>query len=103
VISSTAGILAVGDVKYKDIGREQWARKIKRADLYQLLLHGAAYTAPVCFLVYPHDRFLEHELGRSVTGSRTWAFAIDVKDLSGGLRKAAETMGLITRSLGAGV
>lgn len=96
VISRAAVVLAVGDVKYKDVSGEPWTKKIKRADLYQLLLHGAAYAAPVCFLIYPHDRFLEYELGKSATGSKTWAFAVDVRDLSGGLRKAAEIMGLMT-------
>jgi 5-methylcytosine-specific restriction endonuclease McrBC regulatory subunit McrC len=99
VISSAVGVLAVGDVKYKDVSGEPWTKKIKRADLYQLLLHGAAYAAPVCFLIYPHDRFLEYELGKSATGSRTWAFAIDIKDIPGSLRKAAETMGLIAGGL----
>lgn len=94
VVTSAAGVLAVGDVKYKDVAGARWAKKIKRGDLYQLLMHAAAYKAPTCFLIYPHDRFMAYDFGMSATGCRTWAFTVDLRNLPDGVSKAATAVGL---------
>jgi 5-methylcytosine-specific restriction endonuclease McrBC regulatory subunit McrC len=67
---------AVGDVKYKI-----WTGAPAPSDLYQLLSHAAALGAKRSFLVFPGDQFQEKQLGVSVTGCRTWLFAIDVRDM----------------------
>lgn len=82
-------VLAVGDVKYKD-----WAKGIKRSDLYQLLIHAAAFNSPLCFLIYPHHKFECVDLGKSATDCATYGFAVDVRDLPAGLKRASKEMGL---------
>jgi len=69
-------VVAVGDVKYK-----VWTGKATRSDLYQLLVHAAAFGCRTSFLVYPHDSFEEVDLGPSKVGSSTRLFALDVMDL----------------------
>ena len=73
-------MVGVGDAKYK-----AWSGDPARSDLYQLLVHAASFSSPVCFLVYAHDSFRSIFMGQSVTGASTHAFALDVTDLSGGV------------------
>jgi 5-methylcytosine-specific restriction endonuclease McrBC regulatory subunit McrC len=80
VLMQDGGIVGVGDAKYK-----AWTGDPSRADLYQLLVHGASFASPVCFLAYAHDSFASSFIGQSVTGAATYAFAIDVNDLTGGV------------------
>lgn len=75
--SLTAG---VGDAKYKE-----WSRQPARSDIYQLLVHAAAFDAQVAFLVYPNDRFEVTEVGESVTGCSVHSFGIDLTTLSAGV------------------
>ena len=82
--------VAVGDVKYKDWDRSAGGRP----DLYQLLVHSAAFDATTSFLVYPHDRFQAVDLGHAVTGPRTWLFSVDVRAIRSGVQRCAQTLGL---------
>jgi 5-methylcytosine-specific restriction endonuclease McrBC regulatory subunit McrC len=89
VRSNAEGVMAVGDVKYKD-----WSGAPAAADLYQLLVHAATYDAALGFLIYPHDRYEFRHLGESSTGCDTWLFAGDVRDLRSSLKAAAAEMKL---------
>jgi 5-methylcytosine-specific restriction endonuclease McrBC regulatory subunit McrC len=80
----------VGDVKYKDWERAAGAR----ADLYQLLVHAAAFDGESSFLVYPHDKFEAVELGDAVTGSTCSLFAVDVRDVPSSVRRCAARLGI---------
>jgi 5-methylcytosine-specific restriction endonuclease McrBC regulatory subunit McrC len=80
----------VGDVKYKDWERAAGAR----ADLYQLLVHAAAFDGGSSFLVYPHDKFEAVELGDAVTGSTCSLFAIDVRDVASSVRRCVARLGI---------
>ena len=53
--ASSGECLAIGDVKYKDWPGD--SSEGLHGDLYQLLVHAAAFEAGSAFLVYPHDRF----------------------------------------------
>lgn len=80
----------VGDVKYKD-----WERAAgTRADLYQLLVHAAAFDGDTSFLIYPHHKFEAVELGDAVTESDCWLFAVDVRNVASGVRAVAEMLGI---------
>lgn len=71
--------VAVGDVKYKT-----WnglSTPSLHHDVYQLLVHTAAYGGSLAFLVYAHDALDCRHLGMSATGADTWAFGLDVRDL----------------------
>jgi len=81
--------LAVGDVKYKE-----WSGSAVPADLYQLLVHAAAFKAGNCFLLYPSDQFEMRALGESVTGTKTWLFSIDVRSIDLDLEKVLDVMNL---------
>lgn len=82
VLMQDGGVVGVGDAKYK-----AWTGDPARSDLYQLLVHGASFSSPVCFLVYAHDSFASSFIGQSVTGAATHAFALDVNDLTGGVSR----------------
>ena len=82
VFLQDGGAVGVGDAKYK-----AWTGDPARSDLYQLLVHAASFSSPVCFLVYAHDTFASIFIGQSVTGASTHAFALDVTDLTGGVTK----------------
>jgi 5-methylcytosine-specific restriction endonuclease McrBC regulatory subunit McrC len=88
VLRHGKSVLAIGDVKYKDL------KKVKQADLYQLLTHAAAFKSPQCFLIYPYHKVETRYLGKSVTGCETWIFGVDVRALPDGLREVVATMGL---------
>ena len=90
VVSGAGTVRAVGDAKYK-----KWrglTTDSLHPDLYQLLVHARAFAADTAFLVYAHDTFEHHHLGRAATGADTWLFAVDVRDLGAGLRRAAKMM-----------
>lgn len=84
---------AVGDVKYKDWPGAEGVQKL-HADLYQLLVHAAAFGAPLAFLVFPHNRYEKRYLGRSATGCDTWITAVDVRDLESGTQALVSDLGL---------
>ncbi|MEM3485443.1 MAG: hypothetical protein QXI12_07445 [Candidatus Methanomethyliaceae archaeon] len=83
-------VVAVGDVKYKN-----WSGSFLASDMYQLLVHAAAFDCDRSFLVYPADRFDWRYLGRSVTGSEVWLFAVDVRDLRHGVKMIIHSLGLV--------
>jgi 5-methylcytosine-specific restriction endonuclease McrBC regulatory subunit McrC len=89
VLRHRGAVIAIGDVKYKDL-----TKKVKPADLYQLLVHAAAFNASQCFLVYPANMINIRYLGKSVTGCETWIFGIEINNLPDSLYEAADAMGL---------
>ena len=76
VIQPAAGAPVVGDVKYKE-----WSGTPSHSDVYQLLVHAAAYDASMCFLLYPHHNYFAHRVGDAVTGASMWIFGVDVREL----------------------
>lgn len=91
VLESAETLVAIGDVKYK-----VWEDRLDQHDLYQLLAHAAAYGATHAFLVYPHDTWVQRDLGIAATGCRTWAFGLDIMDIRWGLQAAVAAMGMMT-------
>ena len=89
VVRESGGRVVVGDVKYKS-----WTGEAAASDIYQLLVHAAAFGGAVCFLVYPHDEYQEVDVGEAVTGANTWLFALDVQDLSSGVARMVGVLGL---------
>ena len=89
VVTGSGGRVTVGDVKYKN-----WTGEAVASDIYQLLVHTAAFAGTVCFLVYPHDEYQAISLGEAVTGTNTWLFALDVRNLGDGVARMADTLGL---------
>ena len=71
----------VGDVKYKELETGPLA-----PDLYQLLVHAAAFTAPEALLVYPGSSFRRIDLGKSVTGCRVWVFELCLGSFDSSIR-----------------
>ncbi|MBF0170819.1 MAG: hypothetical protein HQK87_07005 [Nitrospinae bacterium] len=99
VIRSASGeVIAVGDVKYKN-----WTGRASPADIYQLLVHTAAYKGASAFLVFPGERFEVRDMGSSVTGAETRLFAVDVRNLGEGLRNLLTELKLPLRSPAAAV
>lgn len=92
VIESAASMVAVGDVKYK-----LWTGTAGHDDIYQLLVHAAAFRAPAAFLIFPGEGFSAQDLGVSATGCRTWVFTVDPRSLALGASEALLAMGLPTR------
>jgi 5-methylcytosine-specific restriction endonuclease McrBC regulatory subunit McrC len=68
------GCAAIGDAKYK-----LWHELPSASDLYQLLVHGRAYSTNEVFFIYPNETFEVRHLGTSVTGARVRLYAIDVR------------------------
>ena len=91
VLSRSDGGVTVGDVKYKN-----WAGAAAASDIYQLLVHTSAFSGTVSFLVYPHDEYQAISLGEAVTGTDTWLFALDVRNLGDGVTRMADALGLDT-------
>lgn len=89
VVTGLGGKVAVGDVKYKN-----WTGSASAPDIYQLLVHTAAFAGTVCFLVYPHDEYQATWLGEAVTGrdTDTWLFALDVRNLGDGVARMADAL-----------
>jgi 5-methylcytosine-specific restriction endonuclease McrBC regulatory subunit McrC len=95
VLARHDNVVAVGDMKYKYLETDGWMKSVKPADLYQLLVHAAAFKARVSFLIYPDQVFDMCDLGISATGCRTFVFKVDVSSLPQSLRKAMEMMNLL--------
>jgi len=95
VITRGDEVVAIGDLKYKYLAVEDWMKKVKAADLYQLLAHAAAFRARISFLIYPDQAFDVCDLGTSATGSRTYVFKVDVRALPQSLTRAMEVMRLL--------
>jgi hypothetical protein len=89
LVTRDGSVKAVGDVKYKE-----WAGGADASDLYQLLVHAAAFSSPLAFLVFPGERFAARSLGTATTGCATWLFSVDVRRLRGDLATVLSTMGL---------
>lgn len=89
VVTGSGGRVTVGDVKYKN-----WTGEAAASDIYQLLVHTAAFAGTVCFLVYPHNEYQATWLGEAVTGTNTWLFALDVGNLGDGVARMADALGL---------
>ena len=83
ILKSGDRVDLIGDVKHK-----VWTGVADQDDLYQLLAHTATYQAQDCFLIYPHVRYEEVDLGRNPLGGTTFLFAVDVKDVRGTLGTA---------------
>lgn len=94
VISHSGSVLAVADMKYKDLDSMAGA-----PDVYQLLTHAAAFRAPVCFLVYPGDGTRYERLGRSATGSETWVCQVDLAELQSSIPRLLRGVGISVSSL----
>jgi hypothetical protein len=74
VLEGEDGVFAVGDVKYKD-------SQAARSDIYQLLVHTAAFTgpagrSPAAFLIQLGESYRAQWCGDAVTGAATWSFAV---------------------------
>ena len=77
VVSRARTVEAIGDVKYK-----AWDGSAAAGDVYQLLVHAAAFECRHAFLVFPSDRFEVRRLGRAATDCDVIFFAVDVRNLS---------------------
>ena len=80
---------AVGDVKYKT-----WDGSAAAGDVYQLLVHAAAFNCARAFLLYPSDHFAARRLGRAATGADVHLFAVDVRRMQDGIKMVATELGL---------
>lgn len=94
VLVGQQGAAAIGDVKYKI-----WTGSASASDVYQLLVHAAAFKTGTAFLVFPHREFFARDLGISATGCRTWLFAVDVLKLPEHLGLALQRLGLSSKAL----
>lgn len=92
VVSGAGGIEAVGDVKYKT-----WDGSAASGDVYQLLVHAAAFECRHAFLVFPSDRFEVRHLGCSATGCDVKFFTVDVRNLHRDAESLVEELGLSAR------
>jgi 5-methylcytosine-specific restriction endonuclease McrBC regulatory subunit McrC len=89
VLHHQGEFFAVGDVKYKTLtGRPD------EDDLYQLVVHAAAFRTDVAFLVYPADSFSVTDLGLSATGCKTWVFEVDIRHLKEDLQRVLQVLDL---------
>lgn len=85
------GVRLIGDVKYKD-----WSSAIASTDLYQLLVHASSFRATVAFTVQPDAEYDFVSLGQAATGCSVGLFALDVRNIAGGV---AELLGQLERGL----
>jgi 5-methylcytosine-specific restriction endonuclease McrBC regulatory subunit McrC len=88
VISKGAEVLAIGDVKYKS-----WSGSASADDIYQLLVHAAAFRCSLAFLIFPGESLEIHDLGLASTGCRTWVVVVDVCKVDEHLGKFLSTLG----------
>ena len=95
VVTHPDGRVIVGDVKYKD-----WTHGAVAPDLYQLLVHTAAFSGTRGFLAFPSDKYEAVWLGRAVTGTDTWLFALDLRDLKQSVNRMASDLDIETGSPG---
>lgn len=70
--------VGIGDVKYKE-----WSVTPGRSDLYQLMVHSAAFRSETAFLVYPGTTFAARIHGDAVTGAAVYSFRLGLDGLSG--------------------
>jgi len=91
VSEATGAVRAIGDTKYK-----VWGGSEKPSDIYQLLVHAAAFNAPVGFLIYPHHELSLHDLGDAATGCRVTAVGVDVRRLREDLAATANGLSLFS-------
>lgn len=88
--------VGVGDAKYK-----VWHERPVRSDLYQLLVHSAAFGSSVSFLAYASDQYSCKVLGESVTGAEVHTYALDVSDLETSVEMMLENLDYV-RSISVG-
>ena len=89
VVAHQDGRVIVGDVKYKN-----WSRGVAASDLYQLLVHTAAFSGDRSFLAFPNDEYHAIRLGRAVTGTDTWLFALDLVNLPQSVSRMVQELGI---------
>lgn len=89
LIARDGVVRAVGDVKYK-----KWSGSADAADLYQLLVHAAAFSSPLAFLVFAGEEFVAQSLGLAATGCATWVFSVDIRRLRDDLAAMLEAIDL---------
>jgi len=85
LVVSHREVVAIGDVKYKDLNNSG-----VHSDIYQLLAHAAAFKCNKCFLVFPGSTMKIRKLGISATGAAAWIFEVPLDDLETSLTTAAE-------------
>ena len=83
--------VVVGDVKYKN-----WSGAAVASDVYQLLVHTAAFSGTSSFLAYPYHEYQATWLGEAVTDTDTWLFALDVRNLTDSITRMASVLGIST-------
>jgi 5-methylcytosine-specific restriction endonuclease McrBC regulatory subunit McrC len=83
------GGILVGDVKYK-----AWDDVPAASDVYQLLVHAAAFGARRAFLVFPSEEFKMHPFGDAATGTELRLFGLDVRDLERQARLLLQGLGV---------
>lgn len=79
--------VGIGDAKYKVP-----EHKPARSDIYQLIVHAAAFNSSVCFLAYPSDHFGSQFFGETVTGAEVHTYKLDVGDLEGSVLSMLEDL-----------
>jgi 5-methylcytosine-specific restriction endonuclease McrBC regulatory subunit McrC len=89
--------VAIGDVKYKTYE----GAKAAASDVYQLLVHAAAFRAAKAFLVFPGDTFQCRRMGKDAHGIETFFFVVRTNFLDIDLKQVAITLGLPVTSPGA--
>ena len=89
VISQVGGVEAVGDVKYKN-----WDGSAAGGDVYQLLVHAAAFQCRRAFLVFPSDGYEVRRLGDAATGCDVTFFTVDVRNLHRDVDRLIADLGL---------
>jgi 5-methylcytosine-specific restriction endonuclease McrBC regulatory subunit McrC len=87
LILTSPDAVIVGDVKYKN-----WTGTAAPSDIYQLLVHAAAFDAGTAFLIYPSDHFEAKNLTLAATGSTVWLFAMDVRKTDASLSTVCEQL-----------
>jgi 5-methylcytosine-specific restriction endonuclease McrBC regulatory subunit McrC len=80
----------VGDVKYK-----QWGGVPSASDVYQLLVHAAAFESKIAFLVFPFDGFDARVLGNAVTGACVKLYGLDVRELDIHIGRLLGDLGIV--------
>jgi 5-methylcytosine-specific restriction endonuclease McrBC regulatory subunit McrC len=76
VIRAGDSLCIIGDAKFKLV-----QQMVAPDDLYQLLVHAAAFGARTAFLVYPHDSFEVADQGIAATGAQVYRFTVNIAKL----------------------
>ena len=74
-------VVGIGDAKYKILLDHP-----RPSDMYQLLVHGAAFNSPLCFLAFASDEYRPIIYGQSATGAIVHAYALDVSDFENSVK-----------------